>query len=104
MLLLRGINVVLFFRNQELLEQIKKKEQEDEDGNELEVTWEVGLKESAEELIKRKKDEKERKKLTPWESYLSERKQKKKMKRQAGEKKDEERFVECVYKQNFVVQ
>lgn len=57
----------------------------------MEITWEVGLKESAEELVKRKKDEKERKELTPWESYQNERKRKRKMKQQIKQK--DERLV-----------
>jgi hypothetical protein len=78
------------FKNpQELLEEINKKEQEDEGENEMEITWEVGLKESAEEMIKRKKNEKERKDLTPWENYLNEKKQKKKMKQQAKQNHDD---------------
>ena len=60
----------------------------------MEITWEVGLKESAEEMVKRKKNEKEQKKLTPWENYLNERKQKKKMRQQLKQNK-EERLVNC---------
>lgn len=59
----------------------------------MEITWEVGLKETAEEMVKRKKSEKEQKELTPWENYLNERKQKKKMKQQAKQRKDQDRFV-----------
>lgn len=54
----------------------------------MEITWEVGLKESAEEMVKRKKNEKEQKQLTPWENYLNERKQKKKMRQQLKQNKD----------------
>ncbi len=82
----------MYFKIQELLEEINKKEQEDEGENEMEVTWEVGLKESAEELIKRKKNEKESKDLTPWENYQNERKQKKKMKQQTKD----DRSVKCL--------
>lgn len=59
----------------------------------MEITWEVGLKETAEEMVKRKKSEKEQKELTPWENYLNERKQKKKVKQQAKQRKDQDRFV-----------
>ena len=55
----------------------------------MEITWDVGLKESAEEMMKRKKNEKERKELTPWENYLNERKRKKKVKQQAKQNEDE---------------
>ena len=82
----------MYFKIQELLEEINKKEQRDEGENEMEVTWEVGLKESAEELIKRKKNEKESKDLTPWENYRNERKQKKKMKQQTKD----DRSVKCL--------
>ena len=60
----------------------------------MEITWEVGLKESAEEMVKRKKNEKEQKQLTPWENYLNERKQKKKTRQQLKQNK-EERLVNC---------
>lgn len=80
-------------KNQELLEEINKKEREEEGENEMEITWEVGLKETAEEMVKRKKSEKERKELTPWENYLNERKQKKKRKQQAKPSKDRDRLV-----------
>jgi hypothetical protein len=40
-------------------------------------------------MIKRKKNEKERKDLTPWENYLNEKKQKKKMKQQAKQNHDD---------------
>ncbi|XP_028393448.1 ESF1 homolog [Dendronephthya gigantea] len=73
----------------ELLEEINRNEREEEGDQDMEITWEVGLKESAEELVKRKKDEKERKELTPWESYKNERKRKRKMKQQCKEKEDE---------------
>ena len=52
----------------------------------MEVTWEVGLKETTEELVKRKKIRKEGKEMTPWESYLNERKQKKRKKQKMKEK------------------
>ena len=57
----------------------------------MEITWEVGLKESAEEMIKRKQSEKEGKNLTPWENYLNEKKKKRKMKQTKQNKN--ERFV-----------
>ena len=62
----------------------------------MEITWEVGLKESAEEMVKRKKNEKEQKQFTRWENYLNERKQKKKMRQQLKQNK-EERLVTADY-------
>ncbi|XP_046859479.1 ESF1 homolog [Xenia sp. Carnegie-2017] len=64
----------------EILGEIKKKEEPEE--KEMEITWDVGLKASAEELVKRIKDETSRKELTPWESYLKTRKNKKRKKQQ----------------------
>ena len=73
----------------ELLEEINKKEEDDEEANEMEITWDVGLKESAEEMIKRRKNEKKGKELTPWENYLNARKKKKKVKQLTKQNEDE---------------
>lgn len=56
----------------------------------MEITWDVGLKASAEELVKRIKDETSRKELTPWESYLKTRKNKKRKKQQEKLKENNE--------------
>ncbi|KAK2817589.1 hypothetical protein Q5P01_025780 [Channa striata] len=65
----------------ELLKGIQDKEkklQEDKD-MELEITWVPGLKETAEQLVKRKLEGKDN--LTPWEEYLQKKKEKKKQKK-----------------------
>jgi len=48
---------------------------------ELEITWEPGLRETTEDLVSSKMKEKERKEMTPWESYLQTKKEKRKEKR-----------------------
>ncbi|KAF3688172.1 ESF1 -like protein ABT1-associated protein [Channa argus] len=65
----------------ELLKGIQDKEkklQEDKD-MEMEITWVPGLKETAERLVKKKMEGKD--KLTPWEEYLQKKKEKKKQKK-----------------------
>ncbi|KAM6940262.1 ESF1 homolog [Xenentodon cancila] len=65
----------------ELLKGIKDKEkklQEDRD-MEMEITWVPGLKESTEEMVKKKLEGTD--KLTPWEDYLQRKKEKKKKKK-----------------------
>uniref|UniRef100_A0A3Q2TD75 ESF1, nucleolar pre-rRNA processing protein, homolog (S. cerevisiae) n=1 Tax=Fundulus heteroclitus TaxID=8078 RepID=A0A3Q2TD75_FUNHE len=64
----------------ELLKSIQVKEkklQEDRD-MEMEITWVPGLKETTEQLVKKKLEDQE---LTPWEEYLQKKKQKKKQKK-----------------------
>lgn len=53
----------------------------------MEITWEPGLKESALDLVKKKKAEKDIDKATPWEKYLNKKKEKRKEKR-AKERKE----------------
>lgn len=47
----------------------------------MEITWEPGLKESALDLVAKKKAEKEQQNATPWEKYLNRKKEKRKEKR-----------------------
>nr|AAH54666.1 Zgc:66241 [Danio rerio] len=66
----------------ELLKSIqdKDKKKEDDDNNmNMEITWVPGLKESTENLVKKKMMGKDR--LTPWEEFLEKKKEKKREKR-----------------------
>ncbi|XP_069578163.1 ESF1 homolog [Brachyistius frenatus] len=60
----------------------EKKLQEDKD-MEMEITWVPGLKETTEQLVKKKLESKDQ--LTPWEEFLRKKKEKKKQKK--GERK-----------------
>ncbi|XP_008276563.1 ESF1 homolog isoform X2 [Stegastes partitus] len=65
----------------ELLKGIQDKEkklQEDKD-MEMEITWVPGLKETTEQLVKKKLEGKEQ--LTPWEEFLQKKKERKKQKK-----------------------
>ncbi|XP_056136080.1 ESF1 homolog [Lampris incognitus] len=65
----------------ELLKSIQEKEkrqQEDKD-MEMEITWVPGLKETTEQLVKKKLEGKDE--PTPWEGYLNKKKEKKKQKK-----------------------
>ncbi|XP_032228772.2 ESF1 homolog isoform X2 [Nematostella vectensis] len=62
----------------QLVQDLDSKDADDGIDEEMEITWEPGLKESAEELVTRKLAEKKKKKLTPWEAYLNKKKEKKK--------------------------
>ncbi|EDO33365.1 predicted protein [Nematostella vectensis] len=62
----------------QLVQDLDSKDADDGIDEEMEITWEPGLKESAEELVTRKLAEKKEKKLTPWEAYLNKKKEKKK--------------------------
>ncbi|XP_074552228.1 ESF1 homolog [Halichoeres trimaculatus] len=65
----------------ELLGEIKEKNkdlQRDRD-MEMEITWVPGLRETTEQLVKKKMEGKE--KLTPWEEFLEKKKEKKKQKK-----------------------
>lgn len=66
---------------QELLKEIDDKERKSDRDQELEITWEPGLRETTEDLVTSKMKEKERKEMTPWESYLQTKKEKRKEKR-----------------------
>ncbi|XP_018595505.2 ESF1 homolog isoform X2 [Scleropages formosus] len=64
----------------ELLKGIQEKDQKAEDkAMEMEVTWVPGLKETAEQLVKKKLEDKAP--LTPWEQFLQKKKEKKKQKK-----------------------
>ncbi|XP_039663956.1 ESF1 homolog [Perca fluviatilis] len=79
----------------ELLKGIRDKEtklHEDRD-MEMEVTWVPGLKETTEQLVKKKLEGKD--KLTPWEDFLQKKKDRKKQKKsQRKEGEDEEDLSE----------
>lgn len=66
---------------QKLLKEIEDKERKSDRDQELEITWEPGLRETTEDLVTSKMKEKERKEMTPWESYLQTKKEKRKEKR-----------------------
>ncbi|XP_071359535.1 ESF1 homolog [Trachinotus anak] len=60
------------------LQDREKKLQEDKD-MEMEITWVPGLKETTEQLVKKKLEEKEQ--PTPWEEFLQKKKERKKQKK-----------------------
>ena len=70
---------------QELLREIQDKERKSDRDQEIEITWEPGLRETTEDLVTSKMKEKERRKMTPWESYLQTKKEKRKEKRMGKE-------------------
>ncbi|XP_071962533.1 ESF1 homolog [Antedon mediterranea] len=61
-----------------LLKEVNESEQKESENNdmEMEITWETGLKEETEELVKKKLSSKEEE-MTPWEKYLKKRREKK---------------------------
>ncbi|XP_059051510.1 ESF1 homolog [Achroia grisella] len=64
-----------------LLDDIENKEEKKKNKDmEMEITWGLGLKDKAEELVKKKTDE-DNKNLTPFEKLLKKRKEKKKQKK-----------------------
>ncbi|KAM9792230.1 ESF1 homolog [Neosynchiropus ocellatus] len=65
----------------------EKKLQEDKDMD-MEVTWVPGLKETAEQLVKKKLEQKEA--LTPWEEFLQKKKEKRKQKKAKKKGGDED--------------
>uniref|UniRef100_S4RYW9 ESF1, nucleolar pre-rRNA processing protein, homolog (S. cerevisiae) n=1 Tax=Petromyzon marinus TaxID=7757 RepID=S4RYW9_PETMA len=67
----------------ELLKGIDEEKTEERD-MEMEITWVPGLKETAEEMVKKKLEGKDS--LTPWEQYLEKRKEKKRQKREEKKK------------------
>jgi len=69
----------------QLLREIEDKEYKADREQELEITWEPGLREATEDLVTSKIKEKERKKMTPWETYLENKKEKRKEKRMGKE-------------------
>uniref|UniRef100_A0A674DZX1 ESF1, nucleolar pre-rRNA processing protein, homolog (S. cerevisiae) n=1 Tax=Salmo trutta TaxID=8032 RepID=A0A674DZX1_SALTR len=58
--------------------QEKDKKEEEDKGMEMEITWVPGLKETTEQLVKKKIEGKD--KLTPWEEFIEKKKDKKKQK------------------------
>ncbi|XP_075060047.1 ESF1 homolog [Mixophyes fleayi] len=77
----------------ELLKSIQEKEKKQQDKDiGMEVKWVPGLKESAEQMVKKKLEGKDQ--LTPWEKYLQKQKDKRKMKKRkkesAGETNEED--------------
>eukprot|EP00058_Branchiostoma_floridae_P024678 XP_002610168.1 hypothetical protein BRAFLDRAFT_217012 [Branchiostoma floridae] len=73
-----------------LLLGLDKKEEktEFEKDMEMEVTWEPGLREKAEDLVKKKTEDK---KSTPWQQYLEKKKQKKRERKQELKKIQEDK-------------
>ncbi|XP_053192356.1 ESF1 homolog [Scomber japonicus] len=76
----------------ELLKGIQDKEKkiQEDKSMEMEITWVPGLKETTEQLVKKKMEGKD--KLTPWEEFLEKKKDKKKKKkadRKQGDDEDE---------------
>lgn len=69
----------------QLLREIENKEHKADREQELEITWEPGLREATEELVANKIKEKEKKKMAPWEIYLQNKKEKRKEKRMEKE-------------------
>ncbi|KAM4750562.1 ESF1 homolog [Anableps anableps] len=59
--------------------QVKEKQQQEDKDMEMEITWVPGLKETTEQLVKKKLEGKD--KLTPWEEFLQKKKEKKKQKK-----------------------
>ena len=84
-LILALFEIFLLSFSQQLLKEIEDKESKNDGEQDLEITWEPGLQETTEELVKNKLKEKEGKNVTPWEHYLQKRKQKKKEKRMQKE-------------------
>ncbi|XP_073230335.1 ESF1 homolog [Porites lutea] len=64
----------------QLLREIEEKDCEADREQEIEITWEPGLQEATEGLVTNKMKEKERKEMTPWETYLQNKKDKRKEK------------------------
>ncbi|XP_032950718.1 ESF1 homolog isoform X3 [Rhinolophus ferrumequinum] len=64
----------------QLLQVIQEKEKKGKENDmEMEIKWVPGLKESAEEMVKKKLEGKD--KLTPWEQFLEKKKEKKRLKK-----------------------
>ncbi|KAM8774410.1 ESF1 homolog [Rhynchonycteris naso] len=64
----------------QLLQVIQEKEKKNKENDmEMEIKWVPGLKESAEEMVKKKLEGKD--KLTPWEQFLEKKKEKKRLKK-----------------------
>ncbi|CAG2186494.1 ESF1 homolog [Mytilus edulis] len=75
-----------------LVQSIKESEEKKKKRDvEMEITWEPGLKESAEKIIKKKEKEKG---MTVWDKYLEKKKEKKQTKRDDRKKQDKSKDVE----------
>ncbi|XP_068590933.1 ESF1 homolog isoform X1 [Cebidichthys violaceus] len=72
----------------ELLKGIQVKERKLHEDMEMEITWVPGLKETTEQLVKKKLEGKE--KLTPWEGFLQKKKDRKKQKKSQGKEGEDE--------------
>ncbi|XP_013398930.1 ESF1 homolog [Lingula anatina] len=69
-----------------LLKTVEEKDEKKEEKDmEMEITWEPGLKETTEDMLKKKEEDKGS--LTPWEQYLKKKKEKKKVKKQEKQSK-----------------
>lgn len=76
-------------RYKKLLEEIEKKDEKKSNKDmEMEISWGIGIKDKAEELVKKKQNE-EVKDLTPFEKLLKKRKEKKKQKKLKNKEKAE---------------
>nr|XP_057941243.1 ESF1 homolog [Doryrhamphus excisus]XP_057941330.1 ESF1 homolog [Doryrhamphus excisus] len=71
----------------QLIKGIQDKEKQDKD-MEMEVTWVPGLKETTEQLVRKKMEKKEV--LTPWQEFLQKKKDKKKQKKKEQKEAAEE--------------
>ena len=78
-ILLLSWSFTLFCLKQ-LLREIEEKDHEADREQEIEITWEPGLQEATEGMVTNKMKEKERKEMTPWETYLQNKKDKRKEK------------------------
>ena len=78
-ILLLSWSFTLFCLKQ-LLREIEEKDCEADREQEIEITWEPGLQEATEGMVTNKVKEKERKEMTPWETYLQNKKDKRKEK------------------------
>ncbi|XP_045078095.1 ESF1 homolog [Coregonus clupeaformis] len=73
----------------EMLKSIQEKDKKKEDkGMEMEITWVPGLKETTEQLVKKKLEGKD--KLTPWEEFIEKKKDKKKQKKTKGKQESDD--------------
>ena len=64
----------------QLLREIEEKDHVADREQEIEITWEPGLQEATEGMVTNKIKEKERKEMTPWETFLENKKDKRKEK------------------------
>ncbi|XP_061736715.1 ESF1 homolog [Nerophis ophidion] len=67
----------------QLLQGLQDKDKKQDKDMEMEVTWVPGLKETTEQLVRKKMEKKEA--LTPWEEFLQKKKEKKKKKKKKEE-------------------